>query len=273
MAGTLYVVATPLGNLEDMSFRAVRILKEAALIAAEDTRQTAKLLRHFGIETPAVSCHEHNEQHRAARVLEVLASGGSVAVVTDAGTPLISDPGFRLVRAAVDAGFPVSPVPGPCSPVAALSAAGLPTGQFYFAGFLPPKSGPRRTLLESLRSLDCTIAFLEAPHRIVESLADLEATFGAERPVVVARELTKIHEEFTRGTAAEVRADFERRPSVKGEITLLTGPPVGPMEPLGDAKAEVAKLIAEGLPRMDAIKAVAKRHGLPKREVYKLAGE
>ncbi len=273
MPGIVYVVATPIGNLEDITFRAARILREVSAVAAEDTRQSSKLLNHLGISTRLISCHEHNEQARAAELLDIVRAGGSIAIITDAGTPLISDPGFRIVNAAVEAGLTVVPVPGASAAITALSASGLPPDQFHFAGFVPPKSSQRRRAFEDLRDSKITTIFYEAPHRIVESLADLEAVLGPDRPVVVARELTKLHEEFARGTAAEVRRDFEARASIKGEITLLVGPaperPIPESEP-SDLRAQVEALIAGGMPKMDAIKEVARRHGFGKREVYKL---
>ena len=267
-ASTLYVVSTPIGNLEDITMRAVRVLKEAAVIACEDTRQTRKLLAHYGITTPALSYHEHNEQQRTAQLIERLQAGESVALVSDAGTPLISDPGYRLVAAAIASGIPVVPIPGASAVLAALAAAGLPTDAFRFCGFLPPKSGQRRKALEALRAEDCTLVFYEAPHRILDALADVEAVYGA-RPVVVARELTKLHEEFLRGPAAELRATLASRPAVKGEITLLIGkgPAEIPNVPVEDA---VQALEQQGVPRMDAIKQVARERGLSKRDVYKL---
>ena len=268
MPGLLYLVATPIGNLEDITYRAVRLLGEADLIACEDTRQTRKLLDHYGIHKPAISYHDHNEQERSEDLVGRLLGGATVALVSDAGMPLVSDPGYRLVHAAVEAGIPVVPVPGPSAGIAALAASGLPTDAFHFGGFLPPKTGQRARVLESLAAEEATLVFYEAPHRILETLEAVEATLGP-RPVVVARELTKMHEEFLRGTAAEVRAQLAARDSVKGEITLLVGKAVAP--PLDDTPLEeaVAALIREGVPKMDAIKQVARRRGLSKREVYK----
>lgn len=267
MPGTLYLVATPIGNLEDITFRAVRVLKEAGRIACEDTRHTRKLLAHYGISTPTVSYHEHNEAARAEELVGDLANGLSVALVSDAGTPLVSDPGYRLVCAAVAAGIPVVAIPGPAAVVTALAASGLPTDSFYFGGFLPAKTGQRARTLEALADEEATLVFYEAPHRILETLAAIEDVLG-NRPVVVARELTKIHEEYLRGPAAGIRAILEARDSVKGEITLLIGKGEGPPPdetPVGEA---VDKLIRAGTPRMDAIKAVARHRGLSKRELY-----
>jgi 16S rRNA (cytidine1402-2'-O)-methyltransferase len=265
----LAVVATPIGNLEDITYRAVRTLREASVIACEDTRQTRKLLEHFGIQTPMVSYHEHNEASRAAELLPRMAAGEVVALVTDAGTPLVSDPGFRLVQAAVAAGIRVVPIPGVSAAVAALSAAGLPTDSFRFGGFLPVKSGARRKLLESLAAESATLVFYEAPHRIVEALEDIQAVLGG-RPVVVARELTKLHEEYLRGTAQEIATALAARPAVKGEITLLIGKGDGPHMSDTRTLAELVRdLEADGLSPMDAIKQAAKARGLSKRDVYR----
>ncbi len=267
MPAALYLVATPIGNLEDITLRALRVLREADLIACEDTRQTGKLLRHFEIvDKPMVSYHEHNEAARARELLAKLEAGASIALVSDAGTPLVSDPGYRLVTAAIGAGIPVVPIPGASAVLGALAAAGLPTDAFRFCGFLPPKSGQRKKALEALRGEGCTLVFYEAPHRIVDALSDIAAVYG-DRPVAVARELTKLHEEFLRGTAEEVRAQLAAKPLVKGEITLLIGKgtPVIAATPVEDA---VRDLEQKGVPRMDAIKQVARERGLSKREVY-----
>jgi 16S rRNA (cytidine1402-2'-O)-methyltransferase len=270
MIGTLYIVATPIGNLEDLTLRALRVLREVDAIACEDTRQTYKLLSHFGISKPVVSYHEHNEAGRATELVKRMEGGASVALVTDAGTPLVSDPGYRLVQAAIAAGVTVVPIPGPSAVVTALSAAGLPTDSFRFCGFLPAKSSQRKKLLEELKAETCTLVFYETPHRILDALEEI-TTVMPSRPVVVARELTKLHEEFLRGTAAEIRAQLASRPSVKGEITLLIGKANEAAEaddtPLADA-VRVAE--QQGLARMDAIKHVAKQRGLSKSEVYRL---
>jgi 16S rRNA (cytidine1402-2'-O)-methyltransferase len=268
MAGTLYVVSTPIGNLEDITLRAVRILREVDLIACEDTRQTRKLLDHFGISKPTVSYHDHNETGRAAELIEKLNAGANIALVSDAGTPLISDPGYRLVEAAAGAGVAVVPLPGPSAALAALAASGLPTDSFRFSGFLPPKSAQRRRLIEDLKAETATLIFYEAPHRVLDALDDIAAVLGRRR-VVVARELTKIHEEFLRGTAAEVRAQLADRPVVRGEITILIGKAQEVEEsavPLEDA---VRELESQGVPRMEAIKQVAKARGISKRECYR----
>ena len=267
LAPGLYVVATPLGNLADLTARAAEVLKQADLIACEDTRQTRKLLDHVGVTKPAVSYHEHNEAERTPELLERLRAGERVALVSDAGTPLVSDPGYRLVRAALEAGIPVVPVPGPSAVVAALSAAGLPSEAFYFGGFLPRKQGERRRVLQALRDVPGTLVFYEAPHRIVEALADVSFAL-ADPPVVVARELTKVHEEFLRGAASEVRGVLSRRESVKGEITLLIGPRAArqPEEPLAEA---VRRYQREGLAPMEALKRAARERGMSKREAYR----
>jgi 16S rRNA (cytidine1402-2'-O)-methyltransferase len=269
VTGTLYIVATPIGNLEDITLRALRVLREVDWIACEDTRQTRKLLEHFGIAKPMVSYHEHNESGRAAELAERLTRGRSGALVSDAGTPLISDPGYRLVQAAIAAAIPVVPIPGASAAVSALSAAGLPTDAFRFCGFLPPKSSQRRKKLEHWKPETATLIFYETPHRILEALEDVAAVMGP-RPVVVARELTKLHEEFLRGTAAELHAELASRPSVKGEITLLigkSGEVLADDTPLEEAVRAAEQL---GLPRMEAIKQVARQRGLSKREVYRL---
>jgi 16S rRNA (cytidine1402-2'-O)-methyltransferase len=267
ISGTLYIVGTPIGNLEDITYRAVRVLGEAALVACEDTRQTRKLLDHFGIRKPAVSYHEHNEAQRTADLIGRLEQGETIALVSDAGTPLVSDPGFRLVREAVARGIPVVPVPGPSAAITALSASGLPTDSFRFAGFLPAKPGQRRRALEFLRDETATLVFYEAPHRIVETLEDVATVMG-EREVVVARELTKIHEEFLRGAAAVVAAELKSRPAVRGEITLLIAKSEQPAQCEGSIRDSVEMLQRAGVPRMDAMKQVARERGISKREVY-----
>jgi len=270
VTGTLYIVATPIGNLEDITLRALRVLREADLIACEDTRQTRHLLDHFGIAKPLVSYHEHNEAARPAELIGRLEAGANIALVTDAGTPLISDPGYRAAAAAIAAGIPVVPIPGASAVLTALAGSGLGTDEFRFCGFLPARSAARRKTLASFADADCTLIFYDAPRRIIETLQDVEAEMGA-RPVVVARELTKIHEEFLRGTAAEVRAQLEAKPSVKGEITLLLGRPVKGAEAEAAVSPEdqVRALELQGLARMDAVKRVAKARGIPKRDLYR----
>ena len=267
MAGTLFIVATPIGNLEDITFRAVRVLREADLIACEDTRHTRKLLDHYGIDKPSISYHEHNEQERAADLVQRLQAGSNIALVTDAGTPLIADPGYRVVSQAVAAGLTVVSVPGASAIVTALAGSGLPTDSFYFGGFLPPKQGQRRKTLEQAGEMASTLVFYEAPHRIRETLADIQMVLG-EREVAVCRELTKLHEEWIRGTPSSVDASFAERLSVKGEITLLIGRGKASPAPARTAREAFESFSAEGLSRMDAIKAVARERGASKREIY-----
>ncbi len=268
MSGTLYIVATPIGNLEDITYRAVRVLREAALIACEDTRQTGKLLDHYGISKPAVSYHEHNEQARSGELLRELLAGRDVAMVSDAGTPLIADPGYRLVEKARREGVLVVPIPGPSAVIAALCAAGLPTDSFAFLGFLPAKSGQRRRAIEEARALGMTLVFYETPHRIVEALEDMAAVLG-ETPVVLGRELTKLHEEFLSGSAGELRDRLLQRDAVKGEFTVVVGKWEEVVDESVPVEREVELLMEGGVPRMDALKQVARRRGLSKREVYK----
>jgi len=267
MPGLLYLVATPIGNLEDITYRAVRVLREAGLIACEDTRQTRKLLDHYDIRTPTISYHEHNEAERSAELASRMAAGAVVALVSDAGMPLVSDPGYRLVRAAIELAVPVIAVPGPSAALTALAASGLPTDSFRFGGFLPSKPGQRAKALEALAEEQATLIFYEAPHRILEALEAVEQVLGP-RPVVVARELTKIHEEFLRGTAAEVRAQLAARDAIRGEITLLIGKATAPAPDDTPVDEAVEELVNAGAARMDAIKQVARRRGLSKREVY-----
>jgi 16S rRNA (cytidine1402-2'-O)-methyltransferase len=266
-AGRLYIVATPIGNLEDITYRAVRVLGEADLIACEDTRQTRKLLEHYGIHKPTISYHEHNEAERSAELTGRLAAGAIIALVSDAGVPLISDPGYRLVSAAIKAGIPVEPVPGPSAAIAALAASGLPTDAFHFGGFLPSKPGQRTRVLEELAHEQATLVFYEAPHRVLEALEAIDQVLGP-RQVVVAREITKLHEEFLRGTAAEVRAQLASRTAVKGEVTLLIGKAIEAARDNTPLDEAVENLVRTGTPRMDAIKQVARQRGLSKREVY-----
>jgi len=269
----LYIVATPIGNLEDITLRAIRVLKECDLIACEDTRQTQKLLRHYGIEKKTVSYHEHNELTRAAELVKDLEEGMSIAVVSDAGMPGISDPGYRLVSLAVRHHIPVVPIPGASAFVAALAASGLPTDSFRFSGFLPAKRGSRRTLLEEVRNSPRTQVFYEAPHRVVEALEDVVEVLGAVRPVVVAREVTKLHEEFLRGRADEVLDQLRARGEVKGEITLMLGRAPDSIEPM-PAKKDIAARIrelqaAEQLDEKDALKRAAREFGVSKSEAYR----
>src|SRR5687767_5581148 len=219
MPGTLYLISTPIGNLEDITHRAVRLLGQVDLIACEDTRHTRKLLNHYGLNTRIVSYHEHNEQERAAQLLKLIESGSDVAIVSDAGTPGISDPGFRLTRLAIKGGARVVPVPGPSALITALVASGLPTDEFFFGGFLPARSGARRTRLKEVANMPATLIFYEAPHRIAASLQDAHEVMG-ERTAVVARELTKLHEEIARGRLSELAARFSAE-DARGEMVLI----------------------------------------------------
>ena len=272
LAPGLYLVATPIGNLEDITLRAIRVLKQADLIACEDTRQTQKLLNHFGIVTPTVSYHEHNEAERAAELMEKLKQGARIALVTDAGTPGISDPGFRVASLAIENNIPVVSVPGPAAFVSALVASGLPADSFTFRGFLPPKSGARRRMLEQIRDSTHAEIFYEAPHRISEALDDIVAVLGPTRQIVVARELTKIHEEFLRGTTADILSTVKLRGGIKGEIVLLIGPTSGtdaPPSPLSVADLIAQLMRDEKLEEKDALKRVAKERGISKSEAYR----
>jgi len=272
VAPGLYLVATPIGNLEDITLRALRVLRNVDRIACEDTRQTQKLLNHFGINTPTVSYHMHNEGTRAEELLAELKAGARIAVVSDAGTPGIADPGGQIAAAAIASGVPVFPVPGANAAISALIASGLGTERFTFHGFFPAKAGARRTALEALPRDAATHIFYEAPHRILETLADVAAVFGPAQSIVVARELTKLHEEFLRGTVAEVRAALAGRDRVRGEIVLLLALSEATVEavPRGSIAEEVSRLIAaEGLSEMAALKRVAKDRGLGKSEAYR----
>jgi 16S rRNA (cytidine1402-2'-O)-methyltransferase len=269
MPGLLYVVSTPIGNLEDITYRAVRILKEVDWIACEDTRTTKRLLDHYGIQTRSLSYHEHNESSRTEDLVARLQQGEKGALVSDAGTPLLSDPGYRIVRAAVQAGIRIEALPGASAVLTGLVVSGLPTDQFHFGGFLPPKQGQRTRVLESLRDEAATLIFYEAPHRIVESLEDIGAVLG-DREVVVARELTKLHEEVLRGTAGEIRATLESRDSIRGEFVVLIAKCSEPVHDDTPPEEAVEALVRAGVNRMDAMKAIARQRGLSKRDVYKL---
>ena len=274
LAPGLYLVATPIGNLEDITLRALRVLKEADRIACEDTRQTQKLLNHFAISTSTISYHEHNEQSRTLELIALLQQGGRVAVVSDAGTPAFSDPGLDLVRAAVAAGIPVIPIPGANAALTALVASGLDTDRFVYAGCLAAKPGTRRTELEALavRMAGLTLVVYEAPHRILETLTDVEAVWGESAHVVVARELTKLHEEFLRGAVREVRLELAARDRIRGEIVLLidAAAVAPPANAGGSVLQQMTQLMeAEGLDEKDALKRVARERGVSKSEVYR----
>jgi 16S rRNA (cytidine1402-2'-O)-methyltransferase len=274
LAPGLYLVATPIGNLEDITLRALRVLRSVDKIACEDTRQTQKLLNHFQIRTPTVSYHMHNEAGRATELATALKAGARIAVVSDAGTPGIADPGGQIAAAAIAAGVPVFPIPGANAAISALIASGLAGESFTFHGFLPAKEGQRRTALEAFRShTDGTLIFYEAPHRILDTLADVEAIFGPAQHVVVARELTKLHEEFLRGPVAEVRATLAARDTVRGEIVLLFTP--APAEASAGHKpksiaAEVRELMkTQGMDEKEALKQVARARGIGKSDAYR----
>jgi 16S rRNA (cytidine1402-2'-O)-methyltransferase len=282
LAPGLYLVATPIGNLGDITLRALDVLRRADRIACEDTRQTQKLLNHFEIKTPTISCHEHNERQRAVELIEGIKNGSSIAVVSDAGTPGISDPGAVLVTEAIAAGVSVVPIPGANAALSALVASGLPTAEFLFSGFLPEKAGSRRTRLEELaahpRESARTLIFYEAPHRILDTLADLESVWGPALRVVAARELSKLHEEFLRGTLAEVRHELGARDRIRGEFVLLVEAPAKSelgAPGLGSEARErisdrVARLQSEsGVDEMEALKRLARELGQSKSELYR----
>jgi len=271
MAGTLFLVATPIGNLEDITHRAVRLLGEVDLIACEDTRHTKKLLSHYGISTKTISYHEHNERERAAELIEQLRSGLNIALVTDAGMPSISDPGFRLTRAAIENDLLVVPVPGANALTTALVASGLPTDDFFFGGFLPSRSGARRARLAELRSLAATLIFYEGPHRIAATLKDAFEILG-EREAVVARELTKLHEELARGRLSELATRFADPENARGEIvliidrTLIAGRAQTGESSVGEL---VSQLEETGLDHRAALKKAARELGLSRDEAYR----
>ncbi len=270
--GTLYLVATPIGNLEDLSPRALRILRSVVLIAAEDTRHTLKLLTHFDVHARLVSYHEHNKLSRLDQVLVALQTG-DVALVSDAGTPALNDPGYELVRAALQAGFQVSPIPGPSAPVAALVASGLPTDSFLYLGYLPRKASERSRLLEAVRSLPYTLIFLESPHRLLAALADLQQALG-DRPAAVARELTKLYEEIFRGTLSQAVQHFTAQPP-KGEFTLVIGGETVAPEAWDEARLEEAieQALAEDQPAAQIAGRLAAESGWARRDVYQRVSE
>ena len=271
---SLYLVGTPIGNLEDISLRALRILKEVDMIACEDTRLTAKLLNHYGIGTRTISYHEHNELTRSAELIMHLEQGKSIALVTDAGMPGVSDPGFRLASLAIRHKIPVVPIPGASAFLSALVASGLPTDSFVFHGFLPAKLGQRRKLLEEIQHSPRTQIFYEAPHRLLGTLEDIAEVLGAHRHVVVAREVTKIYEEFVRDTAAEVLESFKKRDEIRGEITVLIGRGEEqhgvPAVTRKNARSRVRELMkAEEIDEKEAMKRVAKEMKISKSDVYR----
>jgi 16S rRNA (cytidine1402-2'-O)-methyltransferase len=270
MSGTLFIIATPIGNLEDITLRALRVLKEVDLIACEDTRHTRKLLTHYQISRPTISYHEHNERERAMELITRLEAGSNIALVSDAGTPLISDPGFHIVREAIERGIPVVPIPGASALTSAIAASGLPTDQFVFAGFLPAKRTARLARLAEFAALPLTVVFYEAPHRIRQTLADAREALG-DRRVVVARELTKIHEEFIRGKLS----DLELPDTKRGEMVLLIGPPTseiaGARQANRSVRQDVEELMrVESVDRKAALKRVARARGVSKSDAYRL---
>jgi 16S rRNA (cytidine1402-2'-O)-methyltransferase len=276
MTGTLYIVATPIGNLADITQRALQVLREVDLIACEDTRHTRKLLNHFGIDTRAISYHERNERERAEQLCALLNEGKNVALVSDAGTPLISDPGFRLVNLAIEKGIPVVPVPGPSALVTALSASGLPSDQFYFAGFLPARANARRARLEELRNVPATLIFYEAPHRIAATLRDALEVLG-DREAAIARELTKLHEEFARGKLSQLAEAFAKAENARGEIVLIINGALSD-RPVDQTRENVPSRLAERVRELEsegadvklALKTAARELGLKRDEAYRL---
>lgn len=279
---SLYLVGTPIGNLEDITLRAIRVLKEVDVIACEDTRQTQKLLNHYGITTRTISYHEHNEITRSAELVKEMQEGASIALVTDAGMPGISDPGFRLISLAIRHHLPVVPIPGASAFLSALVASGLPTDSFRFSGFLPAKRGERRAALEAIKNSPRTQVFYETPHRVVEALSDVVEVLGNERHVVIAREVTKLHEEFLRGRASEVLQALQARDSVRGEITLLIGKPdedarvatAADVKTGASARVPIRQRVnqimaEENLDEKSALKKVAKERGISKSDAYR----
>ena len=269
MPGTIYLVGTPLGNLEDITLRALRILREADVIACEDTRRSRKLLDHFEIHKPLLSYHEHNEEASAKGLAARAQAGDDIAIISDAGMPGISDPGFRVVQEAIRAGITIVPIPGPVAVETALVVSGLPTDSFRFEGFLPGRKSQRRKALAEFAAETVTLVFYEAPHRIEAALADIVEILG-DRPVVVAREMTKLHEEFVRGTASGVLAELQAKNHARGEITLLIGRAEAAKPADKPIQERFAELVEEGAGRMEAIKQAAKEYEIPKSEAYRL---
>ncbi|MGH9640533.1 MAG: 16S rRNA (cytidine(1402)-2'-O)-methyltransferase, partial [Bryobacteraceae bacterium] len=268
----LYIVATPIGNLEDITLRALRVLRSVDRIACEDTRQTQKLLSHFGIAVPTVSCHAHNERQRSEELLAELRAGARIALVSDAGMPGISDPGSYLVTEAVAANIAVVPIPGACAAISALAASGLDTRSFRFAGFPPSRTGARRRFFEEVRADQATLIFYEAPHRIVETLRDVREIFGPDRRAVLAREMTKLHEEILRGTLSELESALTARDHLRGEMTLLLAgadPSEAAKSTSGTLRERMAFHLSQGLDEQTALKRVARERGTGKSEVYR----
>lgn len=269
-SGTLYIIATPIGNLEDITYRAVRILGEVDLIAAEDTRHSLKLLNHFGISKPLTSYFDHNQQIKGERILNALRQGKSVALISDAGTPCVSDPGYQLVHDAVAENIPVIPVPGACAAITALAASGLPTDSFTFAGFPPSRQGKRRTFLSGISALPGTLVLYEAPHRLLDTLNDIREVLG-ERQVIVARELTKMFEEFIRGSASEVISAVSQG-VVRGEVVVLIAPGEAAPEESEPLEDVLRRLMADGLLSIkDVAKQAAVISGVSRSEAYAVA--
>lgn len=268
IAPGLHVVATPIGNLKDISLRGLSVLAAADAVLAEDTRVTRVLLAHYGITTPLIAYHEHNAAEMRPKILERLAAGGALAIVSDAGTPLVSDPGFKLVEAVLEAGFPVTTVPGPSAVLAALVVAGLPTDRFFFEGFLPPKTTARRERLATLAPIPGTLVFFESPRRVAEMLADAAAVLGP-RPAAVARELTKFFETVKRGPLPELAREFADAPTPKGEIVVLIGPPAEELPAADDDDLDARlRRHLQSLSVKDAVSVAVQETGLPKRRVY-----
>lgn len=270
MAGTLYIVATPIGNLEDITLRALRVLKEADLIACEDTRHTRKLLAHYQITTPTISYHDHNERERSVELVKKLEAGQNIALVSDAGTPLVSDPGFRIVREAIARSITVVPIPGPSALIAALSAAGLPETEFTFVGFLPARRTARRARLAELAGVSATLVFYEAPHRIKETIDDARDLLG-NRDCVLAREVTKLHEEFARGRLSEIKLS---EGATRGEMVLMIGPPLDSEQPEVPQLTSILERTEQivrtaGLDQRAALKQAARERGISKSEAYR----
>lgn len=267
--GSLYLVATPIGNLEDVSARALRVLREASLIAAEDTRQTRKLLSHYNIHTPLISYHEHSQARRLENILEKL-DGADVALVSDAGTPALNDPGFELVRLAIERGYTVTPVPGACAPIAALVVSGLPTDKFLYLGYLPHKAGDRRRFLKQIAGQPYTLIFLETPHRLLPALVDL-ATILGDRDIAIARELTKLHEQVYRGKISAAQAFFASG-EILGEITLVVAGYQPEPEKWDEQRlhSEISAGLAQGEAPSKIASRLASISGWPRREIYRI---
>jgi 16S rRNA (cytidine1402-2'-O)-methyltransferase len=277
VVGTLYIVATPIGNLEDITHRALRVLREVDVVACEDTRRTRVLLNHFGIKTKTISYHEHNEHERAEQICKLLVSGKKVALVSDAGTPLINDPGFRVTNAAIELNLPVVPIPGPTAFVSALVASGLPSDQFFFAGFLPARANARRAKLEELGAISATLVFYEAPHRIIATLKDALDVLGNRR-AAVARELTKLHEEIARGSLRGLVQRFGTDSAARGEIVVIISGAGNDQAPAGEPRGtepsrlieRVSELESQGLEAKAALKKAARERGMKRAEAYRL---